>query len=106
MIKNNDEAIATYAATLADSTDQEIVADAAKYCWLSAYAANNPRSIYHEKCDAVYEEANRRGKPWLYQRGWNQAYEESGYCPSENDLKLAQVPQGAAEGQQSSAVVE
>lgn len=43
------------------------------YIWLSAYAANNPRSDYHWMADACYEEARRRGQPELYQRAWQRA---------------------------------
>lgn len=36
--------------------------------WLSAYAANNPRSDYHWHCDATYDECKRRGKPEIYSK--------------------------------------
>ena len=41
--------------------------------WLSAYAANNPRSDYHWQCDACYDEAIRRGDEGLYISGWEKA---------------------------------
>lgn len=34
--------------------------------WLSAYAGNNPRSDYHWRCDAVYDECVRRGRLDIY----------------------------------------
>jgi hypothetical protein len=41
--------------------------------WLSAYANNNPRSDYHWKSDACYDEAKRRGKPELYKQAYDNA---------------------------------
>jgi hypothetical protein len=41
--------------------------------WLSAYAANNRRSDYHWQADACYDEAQRRSRPDLYKRAWEQA---------------------------------
>jgi len=34
--------------------------------WLSAYANNNPRSDFHWKCDACYDECVRREKVFIY----------------------------------------
>lgn len=34
--------------------------------WLSAFAANNPRSDYHWHCDACYDECQRRGRVDIY----------------------------------------
>ena len=41
--------------------------------WLSVYAHNNPRSDYHWKADACYDEAHRRGEPDLYTRAYKRA---------------------------------
>lgn len=81
----------SYPAKLASLTDQEFVEEVGNKCWLSAFAANNPRSKYHAEADACYSEAQRRGKPWLYQQGWNSAYRSSGYEPSEQDLAAARL---------------
>ncbi len=45
---------------LFDLTEQKI--------FLSAYAANNPRSDYHWQCDACYDECVRRKRPEIYDR--------------------------------------
>jgi hypothetical protein len=55
-----------FADRLAKANDAEFLKVAEQFIWLSAYAANNPRSDYHWMCDATYDEAKRRGKPELY----------------------------------------
>lgn len=57
--------------------------------WLSSFASNNPRSPSHVEADCAYDEAVRRGKPWLYQQAWNNAFESCGYELSETDRELA-----------------
>ena len=81
-----------YAAQLADLTDDALVKAAENMVWLSAFASNNPRASSHWKVDMVSDEADRRGKPWLYQQGWNQAYRIGGYEPSDDDLARAAPP--------------
>ena len=58
---------------LAGLTDKEFIERAEKAIWLSAYANNNPRSDYHWQADACYDEAERRGKPQLYEAAYNRA---------------------------------
>lgn len=43
--------------------------------WLSAYAANNPRSDYHWQCDACYDECVRRNQPNIYKTAYESAEE-------------------------------
>src|ERR1700744_641820 len=62
-----------FADKLAKMTEPELVETVEQFVWLSAYAANNYRSDYHWMCDATSDEAQRRGKPELYQRGWERA---------------------------------
>ena len=69
--------------------DDDLTGRVEHFVWLSAFASNNPRSDYHPKCDATYDECNRRKKPWLYQRGWNRAFASSGYELSDYDLDRA-----------------
>jgi hypothetical protein len=47
---------------LADGDDAFLFEQCKHFIWLSAYAANNPRSDYHWQCDACYDECDRRGK--------------------------------------------
>jgi hypothetical protein len=72
--------------------EDEFLRRAEMEIWLSAYAANNPRAPAHRESDAAYAEANRREKPWLYQRAWNAAYRSAGYEPSEDDIKRSMPP--------------
>jgi hypothetical protein len=51
-------------------TDEVFVDYAKDRIWLSAYANNNPRSDYHWQADACYDEAQRRGKPELYEQAY------------------------------------
>ena len=62
-----------FADTLAASDEAQFLQLAEEYIWLSAYASNNPRSDYHWKCDACYDEAKRRGNPDLYRKAWERA---------------------------------
>lgn len=78
-----------YAEKLKAMTDSELVDEVECKVWLSAYAANNPRSKYHDECDAAYSEAQRRKKPWLYQRGWNKAWVMAGHELSADDRERA-----------------
>ena len=55
-----------YIAKLAAMNDPDLSAECGQMIWLSAYAANNPRSDYHWQCDATYDECRRRKKPKIY----------------------------------------
>jgi len=81
--------IDTFKTELEAMDDAKLQSTVEHYVWLSGYAANNPKSEYHAKCDATYAECERRQKPWLYQRGWNSAYRSAGYEPSDYDRKAA-----------------
>lgn len=84
-----EKQLKAYAEKIAAMDDGAFVDEVENMVWLSAYAANNGRSIYHAKCDATYNEAKERGKPWLYQRGWNAAYRSAGHELSESDRAKA-----------------
>lgn len=86
---NSGNPTSAYTAKIEAMDDDALVAEASDKCWLSAFASNNPRSDYHWQTGALYAEAAKRRKPWLYARGWNKAYRLAGYEPSKNDLELA-----------------
>ena len=73
--------------------DNQFVHKAADTIWMSAYANNNPKAPAHKQADAAHEEAERRGKPYLYQRAWNKAFRLAGHTPSESDLEAAKAPE-------------
>lgn len=79
-------------------TDEEFVKAAETQIWFSAFAANNPRAPAHKETDKAYDEACRRGKPWLYKRAWNSAYQLCGHYLSEDDILGAMDPSGEEAG--------
>lgn len=62
-----------FADRIGAETDDKFIKTCENYIWLSAYAANNPRSDYHWQADACYDEAKARGNTDLYQQGWRRA---------------------------------
>ena len=62
-----------YVNRLKKISDQALEGEAGLKIWLSALAENNPRSDYHWQCDACFDEAERRGKPEIYDRAWDEA---------------------------------
>ena len=71
--------IRDWAAKLPTLSDEDFVREAAGMIYLSAYAANNPRSAYHPMCDLCYDEAVRRGNSKLYSQAHKQAMRQAGY---------------------------
>ena len=65
-------------ATLEAASEQELFEYCEQYIWLSAYAANNPYSDYHWKCDAGYAECARRGRVDLYKQAHARARRSAG----------------------------
>ena len=57
---------ADYKAKLEAMSDEDLKKQCEQYIWLSSYAANNPRSNFHWKCDACYDESKRRNRPGIY----------------------------------------
>lgn len=62
-----------FADKIASLDGPTFVREAAGVIYMSAFAANNPRSDYHWQADACYSEAARRGDPSLYERAWKSA---------------------------------
>ena len=62
-----------FADQIAALDDKKFTKRASDVIWLSAYAANNPRSDYHWQASAFWFEAQRRGKPGLYEAAWQDA---------------------------------
>jgi len=48
-----------YLAKLVQMDNFELLKEAKSKIWLSAYAANNPRSDYHWHVDAIYDECKK-----------------------------------------------
>lgn len=67
-----------FADSIGASDDEQFVQTATEIIWLSAYASNNTRSDYHWQASACYYEAQRRGKPELYQQAYDEARKQAG----------------------------
>jgi len=69
-----------YLAKLQGMSRGELAEETKQMIWLSAYAANNPRSDYHWQCDATYDEwIWRDGDAKNYSRAHKRVMEENGY---------------------------
>lgn len=66
-----------YLDKIAKMTDKELHDETKDKIWLSAYAANNPRSDYHWHCDATYDEWNRRNNIDGYRKAYDKVYKEN-----------------------------
>jgi len=64
-----------YLKKLIAMDNDKFFAEIKNMVWLSAYAANNPRSDYHWQCDACWVESNRRGEN-QYKKAYDEVYKE------------------------------
>lgn len=62
-----------YVSNLEKLSDEELLFQTEQDIWLSAYAANNPRSDYHWQATACYHEWQCRAKPEQYQKAYDAA---------------------------------
>jgi len=75
---NSAEKQGAYCARLEAMDDAALLKETESKIWLSAFAANNPRSCYHWHADACYDEAARRGKPEIYKTGYDNVARSEG----------------------------
>ena len=66
-----------YIARIKAMTDKELSAECESKIWLSAYAANNPRSDYHWHVDALWNECGRRNSPSIYDNAYKQVEKQA-----------------------------
>ncbi|RNB59468.1 hypothetical protein EDM57_04825 [Brevibacillus gelatini] len=59
-----------YLEKLSNMDYESLLKETEDKIWLSAYAANNPRSDYHWQVDACYDEWSKRGDV----KGYEKAY--------------------------------
>ena len=64
---------------IAAMTDDALFEETEQTIWLSAFAANNPRSDYHWHADACYDEWQNRKKAERYTDAYNAAKASCGY---------------------------
>ncbi len=67
-----------YVDKVAALDDEKLHEETKKFVWLSAYAANNPRSDYHWMVDACYYEWLRRENPDGYSAAYDAVVKENG----------------------------
>jgi len=76
---NYDKPRTEYLARLQAMTDAELRDETEHMIWLSAYAANNPRSDYHWQCDLTYKIWMGRNKIDEYSRAHKAVMAQCGY---------------------------
>jgi len=62
-----------YLSKLEKMNEKDLFKETEMQIWLSAYAANNPISDYHWKCDACYDVCASRNRVDIYQKAWEMA---------------------------------
>jgi hypothetical protein len=75
---NHGKPRSDYLARIAEKSDTDLFEETENKIWLSAFAANNPRSDYHWHVDACYSEWVKRGKPKEYERAFEAAKKSAG----------------------------
>ncbi len=73
--QNQKEEFARFMESLPSKTDDELAKLCDQFIWLSAYAANNPRSNYHRMCDACYDECQKRNRSDIYRAAYKRIEE-------------------------------
>jgi hypothetical protein len=68
-----------YLKKIAAMTEDQLLKETESKIWLSAYAANNPRSDFHWQCDATYDEWVKRGKVDQYNITYKKVMRSEGY---------------------------
>lgn len=76
---NSREKQDAYFTKLNAMNDVDLQREAEHVIWLSAFAANNPRSCYHWQADACFDEAEMRGKPEIYKQAYDAAKASCGF---------------------------
>ena len=67
-----------YVDKLGAMSDAALFEETKTQIWLSAYAANNPRSDYHWQCDATYDEWRKRNNVDQYGKAHKEVSKEVG----------------------------
>ena len=72
-------ALRKYAAGLEAGSDDELVDETRSQVYDAGF--HQRHSAHDQRATKCLEESERRGKPWLYQRGYNRAMKEAGSTP-------------------------
>lgn len=79
--------LSQYAEILKMKSDKEFVEEVRTQIYEAGFS--DRYSQHDQKATECHEEANRRQKPWLYQRGYNSALKDAGGRVSAFDLERA-----------------
>ena len=82
-----DEAERIAADTLISMGDEELSERVQREAY---WAVGRRHCVHDDNCSALYREAVRRGKPWLYAQGWNRFYTAAGGTLADSDIRAAQ----------------
>jgi len=69
---------ANFVARLDSMSEEELSRICGEYIWLSAFAANNPRSCYHWMVDACYDACKKRDRVEIYSKAHKRVSDEAG----------------------------
>lgn len=73
-VDNHGKPKSEYLERLRSMTDDQLFSACKDMIWLSAYAANNPRSDFHWQCDACHDECKLRDKIDIYQKAFDRNF--------------------------------
>ena len=82
-----EDQLQAYAGGLQCKTDDELVEESR--CQIHSAALLVRHSTHDQKAAKCWEESERRGRPWLYQRGYNRAVKDAGGRVDAFDLERA-----------------
>lgn len=82
-----EDQLRAYAGGLQCKTDDELVEESRSQIHSAALLVRH--STHDQKATKCWEESERRGRPWLYQRGYNRAVKEAGGEINASDLLCA-----------------
>lgn len=88
-----DAEITDYTASVAAMTDDELVTAASRQIYLAGFDRLYGKA--DQRVSVCYKDAERRGKPWLYARAYNQAARDADIPLDQHDLDRARAPLAA-----------
>jgi hypothetical protein len=76
---NSGKAQRAYVLKIAEMSNEDLGRECGSMIYMSAFAANNPRSCYHWQCDACYDECKRRKREDIYSEAHKGMMRSQGY---------------------------
>jgi len=82
-----DDQLRDYAMLLRTKSEEELVEEARRQIYSAGFFPVHSR--HDQKATQCWQEAERRERPWLYQRGYNSALHDAGQKVESLDLERA-----------------